>query len=286
MVLALGGCASGRTGATGSAPSTVTTTTPPRAAVEATEKDFDRNNFDRSTVVDNEWFPLKPGTQLVFEGSAKTEEGPIRRRLVFTVTDLTKVVDGVRNVVVWERDFNDGELTEAELAFFAQDDHGNVWHFGQYPEEYEGGKLVGAPAWIAGREGAKPGVSMRAKPRAGTSAYAQGLGPKVNWTDRARVHKTGQKTCVPAGCFSDVLVTDENTLDEPDAHQLKYYARGVGNVRVGWAGSDTEQETLLLTKRHQLGPAELAEARREVLELEQRAYRLRKNVYGHTPPAA
>jgi hypothetical protein len=48
-------------------------------------------------------------------------------------------------VAVWDRDFQDGELVEEELSFFAQDDGGTVWNFGEYAEEYEDGEFVGAP---------------------------------------------------------------------------------------------------------------------------------------------
>src|SRR5262249_31313742 len=99
---------------------------------------FDPHDFNHSATVDNNWLPLKPGTRLVYTGSSS--DG--KKRLDFIVTDLVKVVGGVRNVVVWDRDYTDGELVEAELAFFAQDDDGNVWHTGEYPEEYENGKFV------------------------------------------------------------------------------------------------------------------------------------------------
>ena len=288
LMLALGAC--GQNSATGSstqatATTQSVTTTTSRAAVEPTEKDYNRNNFDRSANVDNKWFALTPGKQLVLDGQVKGDEGTISRRVVATVTDLTKVIDGVPSAVLWEMDYTDGKLTEVELAFFAQDKYGNVWHMGEYPEEYEEGKLVKAPAWIAGREGAKAGISMRATPRVGTSEYAQGYGPKVNWTDRGRVYKTGQRTCVPAGCYDDVLVIDENTRDEPDAHQLKYYASGVGNVQVGWRGNDPDQEVLKLTKVTQLSPSALAKARQEALKLDKRAYKNAKGAYGHLPPA-
>jgi hypothetical protein len=65
--------------------------------------------------------------------------------VVFTVTDLVKVVDGVTSRVVHDVDRQDGEVTEAELAFFAQDDRGNVWNLGEYPETFENGKFAGAP---------------------------------------------------------------------------------------------------------------------------------------------
>jgi hypothetical protein len=147
--------------------------------------------------------------------------------VVFTVTDLTKVIDGVRNVVLYDLDYNAGNLVEAELAFHAQDDGGNVWNMGEYPEEYDDGKFTGAPdTWITGLAGARAGVIMRAAPRVGTSSYLQGWAPAIEFNDTAKVLKVGQRTCVPARCYDDVLVTDEYSPDEPDAHQQKFYAPG------------------------------------------------------------
>jgi hypothetical protein len=264
----------------------VTSTSSGSTAVKvAVATDFDPARFSDPTTVDNQWFPLKPGTQLTYEGSAIADDGKIARKVVFTVTDLTKTISGVRAVVGWDRDYNDGRLVEPELVFFAQDDDGNVWTLGQYPEEYEDGKFVAAPAWIVGLEGAKAGLVMRAAPRPGTSEYSQGLGPAVEYADRAKVRKLGERTCVPTGCYEDVLVTEEWDQADPAARQLKYYANGVGNVRVGWAGRDDEKEVLELTRVAELGPTALAEVRRAVLKLEQRAYKVSKHLYGRTPPA-
>jgi hypothetical protein len=250
-----------------------------------TEKDYDLTGFSDPTTVDNRWFPLKPGLQYTLEGSAIEDERRVTRRVVFTVTDLTKVIDGVRTVVVWDRDWSQGRLVEAELAFFAQDDDGNVWHLGQYPAEYEDGEFVGAPAWIAGLNGAKAGLAMRVEPRVGTSDYSQGLAPKAEYADRAKVHKTLQESCVAAGCYHDVLVTEEWDAADPAARQLKYYARGVGNVRVDWTGRDEEQEVLSLVNLTRLSPQALAAASTEALRLERFAYRASKGLYGRTAPA-
>lgn len=249
-------------------------------------EDFDPKRFDRSTQIDNEWFPLKPGTQYVWEGATVEDGESVPHRVVFTVTDLTKVIAGVRAVVAHDQDYSAGELQETEIVFFAQDKDGTVWHLGQYPEEHEDGKFVKAPAWIHGFEGARAGIVMKAEPRLGTPSYSQGWAPSVDWTDRGQVYQVGQKTCVPLDCYEDVLVIDETARSEPDAHQLKYYARGVGNVRVGWRGEgEKTKETLELVKVVQLGPEALAEARAKALELEKRAYKISKNVYAHTPPA-
>jgi hypothetical protein len=249
-------------------------------------KDFDPTNFDDSTTVDNKWFPLKPGAHSVFEGSAIDDGQRISRRVVTTVTDLSKQINGVNSVIVWERDYNEGKLVEAELGFFAQDKYGNVWHMGEYPEEYENGEFDKAPGWIAGSKGATAGIAMRAEPRLGTPSYAQGYAPPpINWIDRGRVYKVGQKTCVPVDCYDEVLVIEEFERNKPGAYQLKYYAPGVGDVRVGWRGPEEEEkEGLDLVKDVSLGPQELAKARANALELEKHAYEL-KDFYKNTKPA-
>jgi hypothetical protein len=243
---------------------------------------FDPANFADFPNIDNQWLPLKPGTRWVYEGSFQEEGDKIPRSQVFTITDLTKVVNGVRAVVGWDRDYSEGNLEEAEIIFFAQDKAGNVWHFGQAVEIYdEEGQYNGTSTWIAGLNGAKPGIFMKADPRQGAPAYAQGFAPPpFFWEDHARVHEVGQKTCVPAGCYDNVLVIDEFEPRKPGAHQLKYHAPGVGTVRVGFLGNDPEQEVLELVRVKQLSPQEMAEARATALEIEARAA-----LYGHIPPA-
>src|SRR5215203_3426799 len=257
------------------------------APLTGSAKDFDRAQFDHPTHIDNKWLPLTPGTQLVYEGSAIVdEEGRQTRRVVTTVTDLSKVIDVVRALVISERDYTAGQLSEPELAFFAQDDEGNVWLVGEYPEEYEDGKFDKAPAWISGQKGARAGITMLAEPRLDTPDYAQGYAPPpVDFTDRARVYKMGQQTCTPVECYENVLVTEEFNPDEPGSFQLKYYAPGVGNVRVGWRGEkEEEKETLELVDYQHLSPEALAKVRRAAMEMDRRAYE-RSEVYRETPPA-
>ncbi len=258
-----------------------------KASPEATAEfpAFDAKNFDSSTVIDNEWMPMQPGMKWVYEGTAVDNEGNnVSRRIVFTVTDLTKEINGVRTVVGWIEDLTDGQLTEKEIAFYAQDNSGNVWYFGEHPEDYENGKFVEAPTWIAGSKDAKPGIVMMAKPQLGMPNVYQGWGPDVGWSDYGRVEQMGQETCVPVNCYKDVLVNAEANLEEKDAFQLKYFARGVGEVRVGWKGTDQTKEDLQLVEYKQLSPEELAEIHAQALELDKHAYEVSKDVYGQTSP--
>ena len=247
-------------------------------------EDFDPGNFDHSAIIDNPWLPLKPGTQWVLDGTSTEADETLAHRIEFIVTDLTKEIEGVPTVVAWIADYSDDELVEKEIAFYAQDNDGNVWFLGEHPEEYEDGQLVDAPTWIAGIEGARAGIAMKADPQLGMPSYPQGWAPAVEWTDRGQVSQMGQQTCVPVDCYEDVLVIDEFN-PEPNAFQLKYYAPGVGFVAVGWRGAEASKEELELVKLVQLDPEALAEVRAEALALEQHAYEISPNVYAHTPPA-
>jgi len=257
------------------------------AATVATERDFDRGNFSDSTKIDNKWSPLVPGTQYIYEGRSNRGHGRRNHRVVFTVTDLTKKIDGVESVVLWDQDINAGELLEGELALFAQDDDGNLWNMGEFPAEFgENGKFEGAPdTWISGLDRARAGILMRGDPKTGTPKYHQGLAPKIGFQDVATVTKTGQHNCVPTDCYDDVLVTDETNPAEPDdGHQLKYYAPGVGNIRAAPGVGGREKEVLVLVAVNKLTPQKLAEARNEALALEKRAYGT-DTPWARTPPA-
>jgi hypothetical protein len=153
-------------------------------------------------------------------------------------------------------------------------------------KEYEQGEFDKAPGWLAGSKGAKAGIAMRAEPRMNTPSYAQGYAPPpINWVDRGRVYKVGQRSCVPLKCYDEVLVIEEYERNKPGAYQLKYYAPGVGDIRVGWRGPEEEEkEGLELVKDVHLSPQAVAKARAGALKLEKHAYQI-KDYYRKTHPA-
>jgi hypothetical protein len=257
-------------------------------ALTAVHTDFDAGNFSDSTKIDNRFLPLEPGMQFTYEGRSNRGLGRLPHRAVFTVTDLTKEIDGVRAVVLWDRDYNSGKLLEGELAFWAQDDDGTVWLLGEYPEEYDDeGNFEAAPdTWFSGIDRARAGIMMRGNPQPNTPKHLQGFAPEIGFGDEAFVLKSGQHACVPVGCYDDVLVTDETNPDEPgDGHQLKYYAPGLGNIQAAPGRGGKEREILELAKFSRLTPGALEFARKEALEIEKRGYVKRKDVYGRTPPS-
>jgi hypothetical protein len=234
------------------------------------------NNSDR---VDNTYLPLIPGTQFIYQGVANRGGGLSDHKVIFTVTDLVRTINGVNTVVVWDRDINDGELKESELAFFAQDKEGNVWNLGEYPEEYKNGEFDGAPdVWITGEKDAQGGIHMLADPREG-ARYVQGIAPNIEFHDVAKVINTDKEL----NSYTDVLVTKEWDPQELPATQRKFHAPDIGIVRVT-AQNDPEGETLRLTNVRQLSAEKLKIVRQEALELEDHAYEISK-VYREADPA-
>lgn len=287
LLFAISACANSPAPAPTSVPAPAAVPTAETAMVEKPLEDFNAGNFGNSTNIDNPWMPFKPGMRYVYEGTTVEDDGTLLpHRIVINVTDLTKEIGGVRSLVTWDLDYSDDELVEAELAFLAQDKEGTVWRMGEYPEAYADGKIIEAPTWLHGFDEAHAGVMMWANPKLGTPSYAQGWGPAVGWTDRGKVDQMNQKTCVLLDCYEGVLVIAETSQAEgPDAQQLKYFARGVGNIRVGWRGvAEKTKETLELVRIETLNSDELAQVRAKAFELEKSAYEQSPDVYGQTAP--
>ena len=123
---------------------------------------FDPDNFVR--VVDNPYFPLKPGTRFVYFGE---EDGEAEKN-VTVVTHDRKEILGISAIVVLDQVFVHGELKEKTFDWYAQDRNGNVWYLGEDTKEFEDGKVVSTEgSWEAGVDGAEAGIIMPAHPQVG-----------------------------------------------------------------------------------------------------------------------
>jgi hypothetical protein len=261
---------------------TKTTSAPTTTAlrrVNADPGEFNRKDFGDPTGDANPWLPLVPGYQSVRDGTLFRGRRELHHRRRFTVTDVVKRVDGVLTVAVLDQDIDAGQIAEQALEYYAQDKHGNVWYLGSYTESYEGGQFVNATdAWLAGVNGAIPGVAMMADPKKGMPDYIQASIPGRE-TIHAEVAKVGERKCVPFKCFSNTLAILE------DGTEFKYYAQGVGGIATepNYSGGEQEKEALLNVI--QLTPKGLTEASAEVLKLDRHARTTASEVFGNSAPA-
>jgi hypothetical protein len=80
-------------------------------------------------------------------------------------------------------------------------------------------------------------------------------------------------------------MTDEFAPRDPaGGHQGKFYAPGVGNIRVS-AGDGANPEVLEMTALVGLCASQMNAVRRQALEQDARGSTVSKTVYGKTPPA-
>jgi hypothetical protein len=182
--------------------------------------------------ITNPYYELPPGGVRVTRG---TKDG-VPQTHTTTVTRRTKVIAGVRCVVVSDIVTSRGALVEKVSDWYAQDDAGSVWYFGEATADYEQGVVVStAGSWETGVDGAKPGVVMPARPEPGPAFYSE-FRPGVA-EDKAQVLAIHQRLRIPYGSFRDVvLIRDSDPLD-PQLVSHKWYARGVGLLRTTRVGS-------------------------------------------------
>jgi hypothetical protein len=188
---------------------------------------IDLANFTNSTTIDNEFFPLVPGTTFVYEG--QTAGGLEHDE--FAVTHATRAILGVTCIEVHDTATVNGVLTEDTRDWFAQDNAGNVWYFGENTAVLENGLPVDlAGSWTAGVDGARPGITMEAQPMLG-DIYRQEflLGEAEDVAEVISLTAT-EAVPFPPGTFSNVLETEETSPLAPGDVEHKFYASGVGNI--------------------------------------------------------
>ena len=125
----------------------------------------------------------------------------------------------------------DGTLAEKTRDWYATDQHGNVWYFGEDTATYDDSGDVESRegSWEAGVDGAVAGISAcRRIPRPSTASYMELA--KGEAEDQAWVVQRLPSVRTPGGTYDQVVRTLEWSRLEPDVVSMKFYARGLGIV--------------------------------------------------------
>jgi hypothetical protein len=171
-----------------------------------------------SKAIDNPYFPLPVGRTFVYRGVENGKKELDRMH----VTRRTKVIAGITATIVSDNVYEPPpKLLEKTFDYYAQDDRGNVWYLGEDTREFlSGGKVDTSGSWLAGKDGAKPGLIMEADPRV-PDAYRQeclsGEAEDVAWV-------------VGRGGAEHLLRTLEFSPLEPSIVERKVYKPRVGIV--------------------------------------------------------
>ena len=179
----------------------------------------------------NPYFILRPGYRLILEG----EEDGVKEKLIITVLDRIKNISVpgygiVRTRVVEEQHFADGKRVELSMNYFAICDKTNdVYYFGEDTDIFHpDGTVTHDGSWIAGKNGATPGIIMPGTFLLG-ARYFQEQAPGVAM-DRAEHVEMGLTVDTKAGTFQDCVFIVETTPLEPGATSEKIYCPGIGLV--------------------------------------------------------
>jgi hypothetical protein len=226
------------------------------AAAQASIPNFAGARFSNPLKGDNPYMPLVVGTRYRYEETSVDDETGETSTETSTVdvTNQTKTILGVVTRVVRDRVFDeDGLIIEDTLDWFAQDDNGNVWYFGEQSTDFEyddEGNLIGTStetSWIAGVNGARPGIAMLARPNVGNRYYQEAAPGDA--LDYGQVLATNQSLRVLGRTYNNVLRTSDKNLRSPAEAEHKFYVPGIGFVHeFGLAPASGEVEaTLRLT---------------------------------------
>ena len=192
--------------------------------------------FSHPRDIYNPFVPMSYIKQDVLEG----REGPKKVRVERTAKpDLHKTFkigkQEVEALVVEDREWENGELSEVAVDYFAQADDGTVYYLGEDVDEYEGGKLKGHDgSWLLGKDTKKPGVVLPAHPKVGDKFKTEDVSKEINEKDE--VISVTETVATPAGTYHDCVKVKEMLAD--GTVEYKYYAAGVGVVREQPADGD------------------------------------------------
>ena len=184
---------------------------------------------DKSSLVStgsSQFFPLRPGHRVALAKGTQ--------KLVVTVLNETKTVDGVETRVVEERETDGERLIEISRNYFAMDPvTRNVYYFGEDVDTYQDGRVSGHEgSWLAGVDGAKFGLAMPGTP-ALRVRFSQELAPGVAM-DRVEVIAVKEQfTSQDVARYQECIRTQETSPLEPKAREYKTYCPGIGLVKDG-----------------------------------------------------
>jgi hypothetical protein len=236
------------------------------AAYAAGEIDttFHPENFGQttdSTNIDNQYWPLPAGTTYMYRSIGKKGDCQVNP----VVIGGTETIDGINTRVIHDSVYEDYNctgsqdfLSEETTDWYAQDDVGNIWYFGEATQTHCPGETdpmydpscvpSTAGSWKAGVNGAEPGIVMLNNPAPG-DFYRQEYAEDAH--DMAKVLRLNADVTLTfdnllgTDDYTGCLVTKEWSPLEHGAVEHKYYCPDTGLVLINELQSGTVRTELV-----------------------------------------
>ena len=209
-----------------------------------------------SSIINNQYWPLPAGTTFVYRSSGKKGDCQVNPVEIAG----TEIVDGVTTRVIHDNVYEDYDctgsqdfLSEETTDWYAQDDAGNVWYFGEATQTHcpaDDATCVPSTAgsWKGGVNGAVPGIVMLRDPAPG-DFYRQEYADDAH--DMAKVLRLNADVSLTfdnllgTDDYTGCLITKEWSPLEHGAIENKYYCPGTGLVLINEFQSGTVRTELV-----------------------------------------
>lgn len=209
------------------------------------EPDFNPALFDDDftrLTNPNRYFPIGIGNKWGYAGGSEA--------IAIEVRPDTKLIEGVRCIVVNDRVTDSGNVVEDTDDWFAQNKDGDVYYCGEEVKDFETfngdrprkAELVSIEgSFKVGRDGDKPGILFRDAPLRGevyrqefslgtAEDVAEVLSTSYAFGRDAELDEFVPRNLMQLLCPGNCIVTKEYSPISPDAFERKYYADGIGLI--------------------------------------------------------
>jgi hypothetical protein len=186
--------------------------------------DLDEPTFSNPTEITNPFFPISEQARLIQLGVDEGESLRAEAALMPGIKSIAWNGQEIETVVSQFVAYGDGRILEVAYDYFAQDDEGNVWYFGEDVFNYEDGEVVDTEGtWLAGKDG-PPGMIMPADPQVGNVFRPENI-PGFAFEEVAVV-ATDVTVNGPRGPIEGAIETSE--LQADGNLETKHFAPGYG----------------------------------------------------------
>lgn len=225
--------------------SVITTQTTPTPTITPTAYNPVINPTDFTTVIDTTYLKLPIGRELDYK--LTTAEGSGRD--IIKILPNTKQIMGVSVVTYEDTVILNGKTIEHTLDYLAQNKtDGNIWYFGEDVNNYDPktGAVNHDGAWIAGENGALPGLWLKNNPVLGETYRQEYL--KGSAEDMRTVISTNDTVQTATATYTNCEQIYDWTVLEPTSHEYKYYCPSVGAEVLDVDIGDNERAELVSIK--------------------------------------
>lgn len=196
---------------------------------------YEAQTFVNGAPITNPYFPMNQGSTFTYAGEFEEEGEIMTEGFELSNIGLGKVLLGVQTWTQFDRAVEGDLVVEETSDYYAQDTAGNVWYFGEdvtnfiYDDDDNLVSTNSSSSWLAGENGAFPGIIMLGDPILGFE-YFQEWSAADDALDHGKVAGIGETVTIGLGTYSNVVKILEGSVLDPEFREFKYYAPGVGLI--------------------------------------------------------